>query len=112
MLKIKIIQQILYTLTGSSKKDLQLSKKEKKYHIWIQQLAAMESLLETQYVVGDFYNWLSCGMFGATDNLFDLRDRESDDDREVLDTGGVPAKGTPTVKSVHIVLEDPCRMQK
>ena len=46
----------------------------------------------------------------ATDNLFDLRDRESDDEREVLDTGGVPAKGTPTVKSVHIVLEDPCRM--
>ncbi|GGM26515.1 hypothetical protein GCM10010129_83740 [Streptomyces fumigatiscleroticus] len=45
---------------------------------------------------------------GATDNLFDLRDRESDDDREVLDTGGVPAKGTPTVKSVHRVLEDPC----
>ncbi|KAL5580041.1 hypothetical protein UlMin_012483 [Ulmus minor] len=25
-----------------------------------------------------------------------------------LDTGGVPAKGTPTVKSVHRVLEDPC----
>ena len=44
---------------------------------------------------------------GATDNLFDLRDKESDDDREVLDTGGVPAKGTPTVKSVHMVLEDP-----
>ena len=40
-------------------------------------------------VVGDFYNWLCCGMFGATDNLFDLRDRESDDDREVLDTGGL-----------------------
>ena len=48
---------------------------------------------------------------GAIDNLFDLQDRESDDDREVLDTGGVPAKGTPTVKSVHIVLEDPCRTQ-
>ena len=44
----------------------------------------------------------------ATDNLFDLRARESDDDREVLDTGGVPAKGTPTVKSVNMVLEDPC----
>ena len=38
---------------------------------------------------------------GATDNLFDLRDKESDDDREVLDTGGVLAKGTPTVKSVY-----------
>ena len=50
-------------------------------------------------------------MFGATDNLFDLRDRESDDDREVLDTGGVPAKGTPTVKSVYRVLEDPRGMQ-
>ena len=23
----------------------------------------------------------------------------------------MPAKGTPTVKSVHMVLEDPCRMQ-
>ena len=45
---------------------------------------------------------------GAPDNLFDLRDRESDDDREVLDTRGVPAKGTPTVKSVHMVLEDLC----
>ncbi|KAL5576731.1 hypothetical protein UlMin_018430 [Ulmus minor] len=28
-------------------------------------------------------------------------DRESDGDREVLDTEGVSAKGTPTVKSVH-----------
>ena len=37
---------------------------------------------------------------GATGNLFDLRDRESDGDREVLDTGGVPAKGTLRVKSV------------
>ncbi len=45
---------------------------------------------------------------GATDNLFDLRDRESEDDREVLDTRGVPAKGTPMAKSVHRVLEDPC----
>ena len=42
--------------------------------------------------------------------MFDLRDRESDDDREVLDTGGVPVKGTLTVKSVHMVLGDPCRM--
>ena len=48
---------------------------------------------------------------GATDNLFDLRDRESDDEREVLDTGGVPAKGAPTVKSVNMVLEDPRGMQ-
>ncbi|GGM27394.1 hypothetical protein GCM10010129_84460 [Streptomyces fumigatiscleroticus] len=38
---------------------------------------------------------------GTSGNLFDLQDRESDGDREVLDTGGVPAKGTPTVKSVH-----------
>ena len=45
---------------------------------------------------------------GATDNLFDLRDRESDDEREVLDTGGVPAKGTLTVKSVRSILEDLC----
>ena len=45
---------------------------------------------------------------GAIDNLFDLQDRESDDDHEVLDTRGVLAKGTPTVKSVHKVLEDPC----
>ena len=44
---------------------------------------------------------------GATDNLFDLRDRESDDEREVLDTGGVPAEGAPTVKSVYGVLGDP-----
>ena len=36
---------------------------------------------------------------------------ESDDDREVLDTGGVPAKGTPTVKSVNMVLGDPRGMQ-
>ena len=43
----------------------------------------------------------------VTDNLFDLRDRESDDDREVFDTGGVPAKGALTVKSVNMVLEDP-----
>ena len=42
---------------------------------------------------------------GATDNLFDLRDRESDGDREVLDTGGVLAKGTPTVKSAHVDTE-------
>ena len=38
---------------------------------------------------------------GAIDNLFDLQDRELDDDREVLDTRGVPAKGTLMVKSVH-----------
>ena len=44
-------------------------------------------------------------------NLFDLQDRESDGDREVLDTGGVPAKGTPTVKSVNMVLGDPRGMQ-
>ena len=31
-------------------------------------------------------------------NLFDMQDRESDDDREVFDIRGVPAKGTPTVK--------------
>ena len=37
---------------------------------------------------------------GATDNLFDLQGRESDGDREVLDTEGVSAKGTPTVKLV------------
>ena len=43
------------------------------------------------------YSWY----VGATDNLFDLRNRESDGDREFLDTRGVPAKGTPTVKSVH-----------
>ena len=29
---------------------------------------------------------------GATSNLFDLQDRESDDDREVLDTGGCRLK--------------------
>ena len=29
---------------------------------------------------------------GATGNLFDLQDRESDDDREVLDTGGCQPK--------------------
>ena len=29
---------------------------------------------------------------GATDNLFDLQDRESDDDREFLDTGGCRPK--------------------
>ena len=28
-----------------------------------------------------------------------------------LTRGGVPAKGTPTVKSVNMVLEDPRRMQ-
>ena len=38
--------------------------------------------------------------------MFDLQDIELDDDREVLDTEGVLAKGTPTVKSVHIALED------
>ena len=42
---------------------------------------------------------------GATGNLFDPQDRESDDDREVLDTRGVPAKGIPTVKSVHVDTE-------
>ena len=47
--------------------------------------------------------------FGATGNLFDLQDRESEGDHEVLDTGGggVPAKGTLTVKSVHRSLEGP-----
>lgn len=40
--------------------------------------------------------------------MFDLWDRESDDEREVLDIGGVPAKGTLTVKSTHRVLVDPC----
>ena len=44
---------------------------------------------------------------GAIGNLFDLQDRESDDEREVLNTKGVLAKGTPTVKSVNMVLEDP-----
>ena len=48
---------------------------------------------------------------GATDNLFDLRDRELDGDREVLDTGGVPAKGIPTVKSVNMMLGDLRGMQ-
>ena len=43
---------------------------------------------------------------------FDLRDRELDDEREVLDTGGVLAKGTPTVKSVHSILEDLCECRE
>ena len=49
-------------------------------------------------------------MFEAINNLFDLRDRESDDDREVLDTGGCRPKELRR-SSQYTVLEDPQGMQ-
>ena len=41
---------------------------------------------------GCFLQLIILWYVGATENLFDLQDRESDDDREVLDTGGYQPK--------------------
>lgn len=40
-------------------------------------------------------------MCDATDNLWDLLDKENKCDREVLNTGGVSTKRTSTVKLAH-----------